>query len=104
LPSLQILENLYRQKPFRILLVSVREQRSEVALLFEKVGVDLQVVLDREGTVSRDYHVFSHPIKFLIDRQGDLMAIGYGYRDWESEEIARMVNMLIRESVEPPRT
>jgi len=31
------------------------------------------------------------------------MAMGLGYRDWESEEISRMVNMLIRESVEPPR-
>lgn len=84
--------------------MNVREQRNEVANLFKKAGVDLQVVLDREGTVSRDYNVFSHPIKFLIDRQGDLMAMGLGYRDWDSEEIDRLVNVLIRETGKPPGT
>jgi len=104
LPSLQKLKKRYSQEPFIVLLVNVREQRNEVANLFKKAGVDLQVVLDWEGTVSRDYNIFSHPIKFLIDRQGDLMAIGLGYRDWDSGEIDRLVNVLIRETGKPPGT
>ncbi len=104
MPSLQKLKKRYSQEPFIVLLVNVREQRNEVANLFKKAGVDLQVVLDWEGTVSRDYNIFSHPIKFLIDRQGDLMAIGLGYRDWDSGEIDRLVNVLIRETGKPPGT
>jgi len=101
LPSLQNLKDRYRDEPFKVLLVNVRDQRSEVARLFEKAGVDLQAVLDRQGTVSRDYHVSNHPIKFLINREGDLMAIGFGYRNWDTKEIDRLVSVLIRETGEP---
>lgn len=102
MPSLQNLKDRYRDESFKVLLVNVREQRSEVAHLFKKAGVDLQVVLDREGAVSRDYHVSNHPIKFLVDRQGHMMAIGYGYRDWDSEELNRLLQILIHNSSEQP--
>jgi hypothetical protein len=95
LPSLQNLKQRYQEKPFKVLLVNVQEQMETVRQLFEGEHVSLQVVLDQDGQVSKNYHVSSHPVKFLIDRQGNLMAMGLGYRNWDSEEMNKLVNILI---------
>jgi len=104
LPSLQSLKEQYRDKPFKVLLINVQETRNDVAGLFKLAQVDLQVVLDQNGDVSRDYHVTNHPIKFLIDPQGNLMAMGIGYRDWDSEGITGLVDVLIGETEQSPGT
>ncbi len=84
-------------------MINVQEQKNSVTHLFEKAGIDLQVVLDRDGRVSREYHVSNHPIKFLIDQRGDMMAMGLGYREWDSEEIYGLVNVLIQNAGETPK-
>jgi len=103
LPSLASLKERYRDKPFKVLLVNVQEQTATVKKFFAGKQVDLEVVLDRDGTVSRDYHVSSHPVKFLIDGQGNLIAMGLGYRDWDSAEIDTLVDILIKNAEETPR-
>ena len=68
----------------------------------EKENLNLKVVFDRFGKVSAQYNVRSHPIKFLIDGQGKLMATGLGFRDWDSEEMNKLVNILIQQAGEIP--
>ena len=103
MPSLQSLKQKYQEKPFKVLLVNVQEQMETVRQLFEGEHVSLQVVLDQDGKVSKNYHVSSHPVKFLIDRQGNLMAMGLGYKNWDSEEMNKLVNILIQKPGEKPQ-
>ena len=103
MPSLQSLKQKYQEKPFKVLLVNVQEQMETVRQLFEGENVSLQVVLDQDGKVSKNYHVSSHPVKFLIDRQGNLMAMGLGYRNWDSEEMNKLVNILIENTEKTPQ-
>ena len=86
------------------MLVNVQEQTETVKQLFEKQQIALQVVLDLDGEVSRNFHVSNHPVKFLIDEQGNLMAMGLGYRDWNSEEINKLVDVLIKNAGEAPKS
>lgn len=95
MPSLQSLKQRYQEKPFKVLLVNVQEQVETVKQLFEKEQIALQVVFDQDGKVSKNYNISSHPIKFLIDGQGNMIAMGLGYRDWDSEEMNKLVNILI---------
>ena len=79
------------------------ESRETVKNLFEKENVSLKVVFDLFGKVSNQYNVRSHPIKFLIDGQGKLLATGLGFREWNSEEMNKLVNILIQQAGEIPK-
>jgi len=103
LPSLLSLKERYQDKPFKVLLVSVQEQKETVQRVFAKNQIPLQVLLDKDGKISRSYHVSSHPIKFLIDGKGNMIAMGLGYRSWDSEEM-RLVDSLIQQEEEKPLT
>jgi peroxiredoxin len=103
LPSLQSLKQRYQEKPFKVLLVNVQEQVETVKQLFKKEQIALQVVFDQDGKVSKNYHVSNHPVKFLIDEQGNMMAMGLGYRDWDSEEMNKLVNILILNTGKTPK-
>jgi hypothetical protein len=85
-------------------LISVMEPKNAVKNLWKKESVTLKVLLDRFGKVSTQYNIRSHPIKFLIDSEGKLMATGLGYRDWDSEEMNKLVNALIQNGGEKTQT
>ena len=85
------------------MLINVQEQVETVKQLFKKEQIALQVVFDQDGKVSKDYYVSNHPIKFLIDGQGNMIAVGFGYRDWDSEEMNKLVNILIQQAGETPK-
>lgn len=95
------LKKHYKDKPFKVLLISVRERKDTVQRFFTRERIPLQVLLDQDGSISRSYHVSNHPIKFLIDGKGNIIALGLGYRAWYSEEIIRLVDSLIKEEAKP---
>ena len=93
------MENLkqsYKDKPFKVLLISVMEPQETIKNYMKKENLNLTVLLDRFGKVSTQYNVRNHPVKFLIDGEGKLMATGFGYRDWDSEEMNKLVNILVQ--------
>jgi peroxiredoxin len=79
------------------------ESQETVKNFLEKKNLSLKIVFDKFGQVSAQYGVRSHPVKFLIDGQGKLMATGLGYRDWDSEEMNKLVEILIQQGGETPR-
>ena len=79
------------------------ESKNIVKDFWQQENVTLEVLLDKFGKVSAQYNVRSHPVKFLIDGQGKLMATGLGYRDWDSEEMNKLVNILIQKTGEKPQ-
>jgi hypothetical protein len=66
-------------------------------------NLNLRILLDEFGKVSTQYNIRSHPVKFLIDGEGKLMATGLGYRNWNSEEMNKLVNILIQKPGEKPQ-
>jgi peroxiredoxin len=103
LPSLESLKHSYKDKPFKVLLVSVMEPQETIKNYLKREKLSLRVLLDNFGKVSNQYNVRSHPVKFLIDSEGKLMATGFGYRDWDSEEMNKLVNTLIQNAGKKPK-
>ena len=79
------------------------EPQETVKNFLENKNLSLKIVLDKFGKVSAQYGVRSHPVKFLIDGQGKLMATGLGYRDWDSEEMNELVKALIQNAGTTPK-
>ena len=79
------------------------EPSETVKNYLKQENLSLRVLLDNFGKVSTQYNIRSHPVKFLIDSEGKLMATGLGYRDWNSEEMNKLVNALIQNAGEKPK-
>ena len=77
-------------------MVSVMEPQETIKNYLQKESLSLTVLLDTFGKVSTQYNIRSHPVKFLIDGERKLMATGFGYRDWDSEEMNKLVNILVQ--------
>ncbi len=67
------LEPVYRQFRDRglvILAINVLQPPETVAPFVQQLGVSYDVLLDRQGEVTRRYQVMSLPVTFIVDRQG----------------------------------
>ncbi len=84
-------------------MVNVMEPQETVKNFLKNKNLSVKIVLDKFGKVSAQYGVRSHPVKFLIDGQGKLMATGLGYRDWDSEEMNELVKALIQNAGTTPK-
>ena len=48
-----------------------------------------------KGNVSKAYNVRSHPVKYLINRQGEIVSVSLGYQDWASDKVKARMDILM---------
>jgi thiol-disulfide isomerase/thioredoxin len=70
MPALQNLANGLRGQSFSLYSVDLQEDAESISAFQRQFGLDLYVLLDDEGSVTRAYGVRGLPATFLIDRQG----------------------------------
>ena len=73
----------------------IKESKDAVLKSVRKNGVSYTNLLDTDGQVSAQFGVSSTPMKFLIDRQGNLVTAAMGYRDWGSDDFKSLIQALI---------
>ena len=95
MPSLEELKKHYEGKPFEIVLIDVEESAGIVKRIVNKGNYSFTVLLDMEGNVSKTYNVRSHPVKYLINRQGELVSVSLGYQDWASDKVKAKIDTLM---------
>ncbi len=95
MPSLERLHNHFKGKPFAYLAVNVGEGKETVERFVRSRGLTFKVLLDEDGGVAARYGVRSHPMKFLIDAEGDLVGLAMGYREWDTEEMKSVIRQLL---------
>ena len=79
------------------------EPQETIKNYLKQENLSLRILLDEFGKVSTQYNIRSHPVKFLIDDEGKLVATGLGYRDWDSEEMNKLVNILLQKTGVKPK-
>lgn len=97
MPLLEKLKTHFADKPFRIVMVDVGEPPETVRRFLSRYNYTFPVLLDSRGAVSEKYHVLGHPIKFLVDKNGNLAFSTLGYHDWDSKEWAASLERFLRE-------
>ena len=75
--------------------IDVGESKETVLRFVEERDLSLTFLLDKDSQVSAQYGVRSHPVKFLIDKQGNLIGISQGYKEWDSKEMISLIELLI---------
>lgn len=70
-----------RHRQLAVLLVDEQESARIARTFLASLGVRLPALLDRHGTVARDYHVTGQPVTFWISPSGQLRYVSYGTVD-----------------------
>jgi peroxiredoxin len=78
-----------------ILAVNIAEPPDRVKDYVARHKLTFPALLDGDSSVSNLYGVRGTPTRFLINRQGNIIAGSIGPRDWASEEAQKLIRNLL---------
>ena len=95
MPSMNKLYNEMRAQGLEVIAVSTDNSLSTVKDFLAKNHLDFPVLFDDDKAVTRQYHVFSMPTTFLIDRNGIIAEKFYGEEDWTDPVVRKKIEKLL---------
>jgi hypothetical protein len=96
LPSVNRIYSELKNQGLEVLLVDIRESPDLVKRTVQERGYVAPVLLDRSGDVAgKDWGVWGTPTAYIIDRQGRLVGMMIGPRDWSKPEARTFVRALL---------
>ncbi len=95
MPSMEKLYRKFKDKDFIMLAINLREDGRAVKTFKEKIGLSFPIPLDSNGAVGSNYGIASIPTTYLVDREGNVIGVALGARDWSSRETFGLINQLL---------
>ena len=83
MPSMQRAWEGLRERGIEMLAINVGEDEDIIFTFTADYPADYPLLLDREGTVIKEWPVLGLPTTFVIDREGRIAYRAVGGRDWE---------------------
>ncbi len=92
LPALNALRQELKQKgPFEILAINLDETPEDALRFLKKYPVDYPVASDKDATLPPRYGLIGMPTSYLVDQQGNIVAVHEGFRSANLDEIREAV-------------
>ena len=79
-----------------VLGINIREAPDLVKAYIARHRLTFPHLLDAEARVASMLAVSGTPTTFLVDRAGQVVASGVGYRDWASPAASQLVESLLK--------
>lgn len=95
MPAMERLHRATRSKGLAVLAVDLQEAPRRVAEFVQELGLTFPVVVDPDGSVSREYAVQSLPVTFLLDGRGQILWRAIGSRAWDGPAARRYFQALL---------
>lgn len=97
MPVLEQIYRRYKSLGFTLLAVNVEEDSEGAVRWLEQVPVSFPVLFDRDSRVSKLYDVTAMPSTVIVDRQGRVRYVHYGYTPGTENVYQDQIRSLIRE-------
>jgi len=98
MPSMQTLYQAYREKGLEILAISSDVQGKEIVAPFvERLGLTFPMLLDPRNVVGSQLRVRGIPTSYVLDKQGRVVGLEIGARDWNKAAMRRLLERLLAE-------
>lgn len=98
MPSMHALYQEYREQGFEILAISSDvEGKETVAPFVERLGLTFPMLLDPRNVVGTQLGVRGIPTSYVLDKQGRMVGLEIGARDWNKAAMRRLLERLLAE-------
>ena len=95
MPSMEKLHARLKQKDFVILAVDLMEPASKVEAFFQEFKLTFMALLDSNGEVGSLFGIRSIPTTLILDKNGMIIGIAVGPRDWVGKKSIALFEYLI---------
>ncbi|ASP39419.1 redoxin [Bacterioplanes sanyensis] len=91
LPLLNELRNELQAQGFEVLAINLDDDAGDGLRFLERYPVDYPTLHDNNGDTPQRYGVRGMPTSYLIDRQGQLVAVHEGFKPSDMEKIRKKI-------------
>jgi peroxiredoxin len=96
MPSMERLYQRYKSRGLVVLGLSVDRNGPAVAPFVKRLGLTFPIGLDPDMAVADRYRVRALPASFLIDRNGNTVAVALGAREWDRKAARDVIEALLK--------
>lgn len=97
MPSMQRMWRALQADGVELVAIDYGDEKDVVADFAAETAVEFPLLLDRKGTVLRDFNAIGLPTTYVIDRSGKLAYVAAGEREWDAETILATLRKLAQE-------
>ena len=90
-----MLSQQFKKKDLVVFAVNIAETADQVKGFLVKHRLSFPALLDSDSRVSNLYGIRGTPTRFLISREGKVIAGSIGPRDWGSDEVRKLIGHLL---------
>jgi thiol-disulfide isomerase/thioredoxin len=97
-PEMPVFEQLHRElasKGLAVIGVNAREERAAIRRYAGELGLTFPLVLDPDGKINAAYGVVGLPTTFVVARDGQVVALAVGSRDWAGASARALFQALL---------
>jgi cytochrome c biogenesis protein CcmG/thiol:disulfide interchange protein DsbE len=94
-PKLQDLNARYKPSGLEIVGISEDDEPQGIPTFADSLGAKFSLAWDEGKAIASKWHPKSMPTTFIVDRQGVVRFVHFGYHDGEELEIEREVKSLL---------
>jgi thiol-disulfide isomerase/thioredoxin len=96
MPSMESLYQRFKGKGLEFLAVDIMEDRDDVADFVDANKFTFPIAIDSDGRASQNYSTGYVPTTFIIDKNGDVIAIAVGGKDWNTPAVIAAFDALLK--------
>jgi len=96
-PSLIKLNEYFQNKDFVLLLINVGEDPDSIKKFLNENHFSINVYIDFNERISKDFGTFKYPESYIIDKMGILRKKVIGAINWQEQSVVDFINSLIQE-------
>ncbi|MFB6357313.1 MAG: TlpA family protein disulfide reductase [bacterium] len=100
LKEMPALEELRKRLPpdnFSLVAINLEEERSTVRGIRKRYKLSFPLLLDRNGSIARQYQVRHLPSTWLLGPEGNIYGLIRGARDWDDPPLLNLLKRIVRQ-------
>jgi thiol-disulfide isomerase/thioredoxin len=95
-PWMNAMQRKYEKYGFAVVALNLDADRRLAEGFLEQTPAEFVIAFDPSGTTAEQYKVDVMPSSYLVDRQGDLVAIHKGFRNKDAAMMEQQIRQLLR--------
>ncbi|MBU2870667.1 TlpA disulfide reductase family protein [Colwellia sp. E2M01] len=93
-PFMVELQNTFKNKNFKIVAISVDEEKSDAVEFLDDNMTNFEVYLDVDGVIATQFELPGMPTSYLIDPKGNIISTHVGFHKKSEEAILAELNAI----------